>query len=178
PDAYRSPLAGMLVVFARHRSLNLYPSRSAEYSDEAAVLRKAPRWSIKSRTHDSDHGSASTRYAFRPVERPLAQRGTRGAVAGAGRLCAWIRAPLRRRFRRAARHPRRGPRHPAQPEFSMSLTALRRLLLPALLAGLAAGVVASLLQQVFLVPLIVRAETLEPSAQRGLAARPTLQPTA
>jgi cobalt transporter subunit CbtA len=47
----------------------------------------------------------------------------------------------------------------------MSLTALRRLLLPALLAGLAAGLVASILQQLFLVPLIVRSETFETAAQ-------------
>src|SRR5262249_39392023 len=52
----------------------------------------------------------------------------------------------------------------------MPLTALRRLLLPALIAGLAAGVVASTLQQLFLVPLIVRAEALEMAAQAGVAA--------
>lgn len=57
----------------------------------------------------------------------------------------------------------------------MSLTALRRLLLPALIAGLAAGVVASLLQQVFLVPLIVRAEALEASALGGVAAGASLE---
>src|SRR5262249_21283721 len=86
------------------------------------------------------------------------------------RLCARVRAALRRRFRRAARHPRRRPRRAAQPEFSMPLTALRRLSLPALIAGLAAGIVASLLQQFFLVPLIVRAEALETAAQAGVEA--------
>jgi len=49
----------------------------------------------------------------------------------------------------------------------MPLTALRRLVLPALIAGLAAGVVAWILQQVFLVPLIVRAEVLETGVQAG-----------
>src|SRR5262245_3615865 len=52
----------------------------------------------------------------------------------------------------------------------MPLTALRRLLLPALIAGLAAGVITSTLQQLFLVPLIVRAEALETAAQAGSAA--------
>jgi len=49
----------------------------------------------------------------------------------------------------------------------MPLTALRRLLLSALLAGLAAGIVSSTLQQLFLVPLILRAEALETAAQSG-----------
>ena len=52
----------------------------------------------------------------------------------------------------------------------MPLTALRRLLLPALIAGLGAGVVAWALQQLFLVPLIVRAEALETATQIGDAA--------
>jgi len=52
----------------------------------------------------------------------------------------------------------------------MPLTALRRLLLPALMAGFAAGVVASLLQRLFLAPLIVRAEALEMAGQAGGAA--------
>jgi cobalt transporter subunit CbtA len=49
----------------------------------------------------------------------------------------------------------------------MPLTALRRLLPSALLAGLAAGIVSSTLQQLFLVPLILRAEALETAAHGG-----------
>ena len=47
------------------------------------------------------------------------------------------------------------------------MTALRRLLVPASISGLTAGVVAWILQQLFLVPLIVRAEALETGAQAG-----------
>ena len=39
--------------------------------------------------------------------------------------------------------------------------SLRRVLLPAVIAGLVAGLVAASLQQVFLVPLILQAEALE-----------------
>ncbi|HTS52139.1 MAG TPA: CbtA family protein [Burkholderiales bacterium] len=48
--------------------------------------------------------------------------------------------------------------------------SLRGLLLPALIAGLAAGAVAWCLQQLFLVPLILRAEALESAAQAHAAA--------
>jgi cobalt transporter subunit CbtA len=46
---------------------------------------------------------------------------------------------------------------------------MRRVLLPALLAGIAAGVVVTILQQVFLVPLILHAETLELAETLDLA---------
>lgn len=44
-------------------------------------------------------------------------------------------------------------------------SSLRELVLPALAAGIAAGAVATVLQQLFLVPLILQAETLEAAEQ-------------
>jgi cobalt transporter subunit CbtA len=49
-------------------------------------------------------------------------------------------------------------------------TSLRGLLLPAFAAGIAAGAVVTVLQQLFLVPLILQAETLEAAGQVGAAA--------
>lgn len=48
-------------------------------------------------------------------------------------------------------------------------TSLRELLVPALAAGIAAGAVATVLQQLFLVPLILQAETLEAAGNVGAA---------
>ncbi|HEX9684666.1 MAG TPA: CbtA family protein [Burkholderiales bacterium] len=48
--------------------------------------------------------------------------------------------------------------------------SLRGLLLPALAAGIAAGAVATVLQELFLIPLILQAETLEAAGQVGTAA--------
>lgn len=49
-------------------------------------------------------------------------------------------------------------------------TSLRGLLLPALAAGVAAGAVATVLQHLFVVPLILQAETLEAAGRVGAAA--------
>src|SRR4249920_617451 len=103
-------------------------------------------------------------------------------MARPGGYRAGVLDSLRRGICRRADHSQRSPRYTSQPELPVPLTgalprglSLRGVLRPALLAAIAAGAVATVLQQIFLVPLILQAESLEVAGDLHAVAEVGLQ---